>query len=124
MKTGRDAHVLIPPALVTKLQAVADQEHRSTADVVADALEGYLEARRWQLDAEQELAHARALGLPDDDVPLIPEYRESISAKITQGAAPCVRGRARTAKPSAPGWRRNSTSLSGKDIGEALHPIA
>jgi len=85
MKTGRDAHVLIPPALVTKLQAVADQEHRSTADVVADALEGYLEARRWQLDAEQELAHARALGLPDDDVPLIPEYRESISAKITQG---------------------------------------
>ena len=85
MKTGRDTQVSIPPALVSKLRAVAEQEHRSTAAVVADALENYLEARRWQLDAEQELAHARALGLPDDDVLVTPEFRQSIRQKITQG---------------------------------------
>ena len=85
MNPGSDTQVSIPAELVTKLQAAANEEHRSTADVVQDALEGYLEARRWQLDAEKALARARELGLPDDAEPLTPEYRQTIREKIAQG---------------------------------------
>jgi metal-responsive CopG/Arc/MetJ family transcriptional regulator len=42
MKSRSDTQVSIPPALVTELQAAADEEHRPTADVVRDALERYL----------------------------------------------------------------------------------
>ena len=85
MKPESNTQVSIPPALVTELQAAADEEHRSAAEVVRDALESYLEARRWRLSADQELARARELGLPDDEVPLTPEYRQAIREKIAQG---------------------------------------
>ena len=70
MSPGSSAQVLIPRGLATELQAAADEEHRSAAEVVRDALEGYLEARRWRLNADTEQARARELGLPDDDQPL------------------------------------------------------
>ncbi|HEY3847359.1 MAG TPA: hypothetical protein VGL95_09620 [Acetobacteraceae bacterium] len=85
MKSDSDTQVSIPPALVTELQIAADEEHCSVTEVVLGALEGYLEARRWRLDADQELARARELGLPDDDVPLTPEHRQIIREKIVQG---------------------------------------
>jgi predicted transcriptional regulator len=124
MKPGSETQVLIPPALATELQAAADEEHRPTADVVRDALEAYLEARRWRLSADKELARARRLGLPDDDVPLTEAHRQTMCEKIAQGSPPCARGREPTAKRSLPGWKQNSRSLSGKGVSEALHSIA
>jgi len=80
-----DTELTIPPALAAEIKAAAESEHRPAADVVREALENYLENRRWQQHAEQELSRARELGLPDDDVPLTSEYRQTIREKITQG---------------------------------------
>jgi predicted transcriptional regulator len=85
MKPGRSAQVLIPSGLATELQEAADEEHRSAAEVVRDALEGYLEARRWRLSADHEQARARQLGLPDDDVPLTDQHCQIMREKIAQG---------------------------------------
>ncbi|MGA3397707.1 MAG: hypothetical protein ABSC95_00700 [Acetobacteraceae bacterium] len=149
MKPRSSAQVLIPPGLAAELQAAADEEHRSAAEVARDALEGYLEARRWRLrrrakmnesimarrsvspvmptkvgihdfaaltqerrgwrafarhdeqgadrapiaavilahrlSADQELARARELGLPDDDAPLTDQHRQTVREKIAQG---------------------------------------
>ena len=86
MKPGSDTQVSIPPALVTELQAAADEDHRSTGAVVQEALEIYLEGRRWRVHCEQALARARELGLPNDDVRLTGEYRQVLREKIGQGA--------------------------------------
>jgi predicted transcriptional regulator len=85
MDPGGDAQVSIPPALATELQAAADEERRPATEIVRDALEGYLEARRWRLDADQELIRARELGLLEDDVPLTAEYSGAVSDKIARG---------------------------------------
>jgi hypothetical protein len=76
--------LMIPPALVAEIQAAANDEHRPAVDVVRDALVGYLENRRWQ-QREQDLQQARDLGLPDDDLPLTPEYRQTLHEKVAQG---------------------------------------
>jgi predicted transcriptional regulator len=83
----------IPPALAAAIQAVAEDEHRPAADVVRDALEGYLEGRGWRRRSEQELSRARELGLPNDDVPLTQEYRQTIREKIAEGLASAQQGR-------------------------------
>jgi predicted transcriptional regulator len=85
MNPGSSAQVLIPSGLATELQEAAEEEHRSAADVVRDALEGYLEARRWRLSGDQEQARARELGLPDDDVPLTDQHRQAMREKIARG---------------------------------------
>ena len=85
MKPSSDTQVSIPPTLIAEVQAAADEEHRPADDVVRDALESYLERRRWRLHSEQEEARARELGLPDDDVPLTAGYRQGIREKIAQG---------------------------------------
>lgn len=61
--------------------------------MVQEALKVYLEGRRWRLQCEQELARARELCLPDDDVPLIGEYRQLLREKIAQGAKSLREGR-------------------------------
>jgi predicted transcriptional regulator len=100
MKPGRHTQVSIPPALVAAVQAAADEEHRPTAAVVQEALEVYLEGRRWRLHSERELARARELGLPGDDVPLtdehrpaIDEYRQVLREKIAAGVRSLRQGR-------------------------------
>jgi hypothetical protein len=85
MKPGSNAQILILPGLATELQAAADEERRSAAEVVCDALEGYLEARRWRLSADKELARTRELDLPDDDVLLTEQPRQTMREKIAQG---------------------------------------
>jgi hypothetical protein len=84
MTQGDGISLTIHPALVAEIQAAAKDEHRPAVEVVRDALEGYLENRRWQ-QREQDLQQARALGLPDDDVAPSPEYRQTMHEKIAQG---------------------------------------
>jgi metal-responsive CopG/Arc/MetJ family transcriptional regulator len=81
--TSENELVSVPPALAAELRAVADEESRDAADVVRDALEDYREIRRWRQRTSQE--RARALGLPDDTVPLTAEYRQATREKIAQG---------------------------------------
>jgi hypothetical protein len=88
-----DTLVFIPPALVAEVQTIADEEHRPVADVLRDLLERGLGERRWKVHADQALAHARELGLPDDDVTLTDEYRQTLRAKIAQGAKSLREGR-------------------------------
>ncbi len=82
MKPGNDT-VSVPLALVAEVQAVADEEHRDAADVVRDALEDYLEARRWRQHTSRE--RAQVLGLPNDEERLTPEYRKAVREKIAPG---------------------------------------
>jgi predicted transcriptional regulator len=88
-----DTELTIPPALAAEIKTVAENEHRPAADVLREVLESYLESRRWQRHAEQELSRARKLGLPDDDVPLTSEYRQTIREKIAQGLQSARQGR-------------------------------
>jgi len=85
MNENGNAQVLIPPGLAAELLAAADEEHRPVAEVVRDALEAYLEARRWRLCPDQEQARARELGVPDDNMPLTRQNRQTVREKIAQG---------------------------------------
>jgi antitoxin ParD1/3/4 len=85
MKPARDTAIAIPPTLVAKIRNAANEENRSAADVLYDALELYLEARQWRRHSDHESACARALGLPDDEAVSTTEYRHNIREKIAQG---------------------------------------
>jgi predicted transcriptional regulator len=86
--TGDDiAPLAIPPDLLAEIQADAEKERRPAADVLRDALERGLDARRWEAHSGQEFQRARALGLPDTDQPTTSEYRQTLREKIAQGLA-------------------------------------
>ena len=87
-----DLDVAIPAALMAEMEAAADEEHRPVADVLRDAVDGYLENRRWRL-AEEDLKTAHKLGLTEDDMSPTDEYRRSIRDKIAAGLASAKAGR-------------------------------
>jgi predicted transcriptional regulator len=75
--TRKDDSPTIPPALLAEIQAAADEERRTATELLREAVEHYLENRRWQrlLAFGEEQAHS--LGLTEADVPrLIAEYRQ------------------------------------------------
>jgi len=83
--TGRDpapsdattALLRIPSSLGAKIQAAAEEEQRSSDDLVREAVERYLKERSWQRLLAYGEQQARSLGLTDADVPrLIEEYRQ------------------------------------------------
>jgi Arc/MetJ-type ribon-helix-helix transcriptional regulator len=78
MKTGDDNQsVKMPSSLLAEIQAAADEEHRTSDELVREAVERYLEDRRWQRLLAYGEQQARSLGLTDADVPrLIEEYRQ------------------------------------------------
>ncbi|MDE3016026.1 MAG: ribbon-helix-helix protein, CopG family [Pseudomonadota bacterium] len=66
----------VPSALRAAVQAMADEEHRSAAEVIREAVERYLEQRRWQKIFAYGEERARMLNLSETDIPrLIAEYR-------------------------------------------------
>ena len=87
-----DTDPLIPATLAAEIVAAASEEHRPVADVLRDAVVGYLENRRWR-SAEQDPQTARKLGLAEDDVRPTDEYRRSIGGKIAVGLASAMQGR-------------------------------
>ena len=92
MKSGSQAKLRLSESLAAEIQAAADEEHRPAAEVLRDAVIGYLENRRWRLD-EEDLRQARALGLADEDARPTDEYRRSIDDKIAQGLVSAPEGR-------------------------------
>jgi hypothetical protein len=53
---GGDTDLVIPPALAAEIQAAAEAEHRTAADLVKDALERYLTDRRERTSYTREEA--------------------------------------------------------------------
>lgn len=77
-----DADTLIPPELLPKIRKAAKEERRAPRELVGEALETYLEDRRRRLLYSEMEAHARVLGLTEDDVPrLIAEFRREARGK-------------------------------------------
>jgi hypothetical protein len=88
MKTsGGSTSLVLPPALLAEVQAVADAEHRPAAELLRDLVERGLSERRWKVHAEKERQHAIDLGIhdPADDEPMTDAYRQTIRGKIAQG---------------------------------------
>jgi len=78
MKMGDDSEsVRMPSSLLAEVQAAANEDHRSSDELVREAVERYLKDRRWQRLLAYGEERARSLGLKDEDVPrLIEEYRQ------------------------------------------------
>jgi predicted transcriptional regulator len=75
--SGDNKLVGMPPALLAKIQEAANAEHRTAEELVLEAVERYLEERRWQQLLAYGEERARSLGLAEADVPrLITEYRQ------------------------------------------------
>jgi hypothetical protein len=91
--TANGNSFVLPEALWAEVEAAARDDHRAVDEVVRDFIEHGLNERRWKAHATQEHARARAMGVPDDDVPVSDEYRRTIRAKIAQGMRSLREGR-------------------------------
>jgi hypothetical protein len=47
MKSEMPSDTLVPPGLLSEIQAAAAEEHRTPSDLVSEAIERYLSERRW-----------------------------------------------------------------------------
>ena len=75
--SGDNQFVGVPPALFAQIEEAAKAEHRTPEEVLQEAVERYLEDKRWQNLLVYGEQQARLLGLTDTDVPrLIDEYRK------------------------------------------------
>jgi metal-responsive CopG/Arc/MetJ family transcriptional regulator len=73
---AEETKIAIPPALLAEIQAAAEEEKRTPVEVLREAVERYLENRRWQQLVSYGRERARELGLTEEDVPrLIAESR-------------------------------------------------
>ena len=124
MNSDSSVQILIPPSLATELQAAAELEHRSPAEVVRDALAAYLEARRWRLKPIRSRLARVSLACPTMTCRSPNSTAKPCERESPRASAPCARERVPTAKHSSPGWGQNLRSSSGKGISEALHFIA
>ena len=76
MKPRENNPIAIPPALLEEIQEAADEDRRPAGEVLREAVERYLENRRWQRLFAYGEERARALGLTEADIPrLIEESR-------------------------------------------------
>ena len=74
MATGNS--ISLPEELMASIRSAAAAERRSVDEVLADAVQRYLEDRSWTRLFEYGGAKANALGIRESDVdPLIAQYR-------------------------------------------------
>jgi hypothetical protein len=92
VNSSGESGLTISATLAAEIQAAAGEEHRPAADVLKDAVTGYLENRRWRL-REENLRQARKLGLADDAGSMTDEYRRAIAEKIAEGIEQARQGR-------------------------------
>jgi metal-responsive CopG/Arc/MetJ family transcriptional regulator len=62
MKPGKDNLIAIPPALLAEIQAAANEEKRPAEEMLREAIERYLQNRRWQRLFAYGEERARELG--------------------------------------------------------------
>ena len=84
MKTSGDSDLVkMPSSLLAEVQELANEEHRTSEDLVCEAVERYLKDRRWQRLLAYGEQQARSLGLSDTDIPrLIEEYRRDTARAV------------------------------------------
>lgn len=70
MKPREDNPITIPPALA-EIREAADEERWPAGDLLREAVERYLENRRWQRLFVYGEERARALGLTKANIPRI-----------------------------------------------------
>lgn len=76
MKTVSQAFEF-PAGLLAQVEAVAQEEHRAPDELVREAVERYLDERRWQRVLAFGQEQARTSDLTEEDLPrLIAESRE------------------------------------------------
>jgi metal-responsive CopG/Arc/MetJ family transcriptional regulator len=74
MATGNS--ISLPEELLAGIKNVAEAEHRSVDDVLADAVQRYLDDRSWTRLLDYGAERAKALGLEESEVDrLIAESR-------------------------------------------------
>jgi len=68
MEPEKNLHAKIPPALLMEAENVAQAEHITLDDVLRQAVERYIEERRWQKVYQFGERQARKLGITAGDV--------------------------------------------------------
>jgi hypothetical protein len=77
MEPEKNLHAKIPPALLTEAEKAAKAQHITLDDVMQQAVERYLEDRRWQKVYQFGEQQARKLGIKERDIDrIIHERRE------------------------------------------------
>jgi metal-responsive CopG/Arc/MetJ family transcriptional regulator len=66
MATG--SSISLPEELLAGIKNAAEAEHRSVNDVLADAVQRYLEDRSWTKLLDYGAERAKALGIEESDV--------------------------------------------------------
>jgi hypothetical protein len=73
---SKDVHLSMPSALVVEMEEAAQAEGKTLDEITQDAMQQFLQDRRWQGLVAYGKGQARSLGLESDDVPrLIAEAR-------------------------------------------------
>ncbi len=76
MKTEKNLHASVPPALLTRAQEAAQDDHTTLDALVETALELKLQARRRQKLYAYGEGQARLVGIREEDVPrMVEEWR-------------------------------------------------
>lgn len=76
MVTPQTTITALPEPLQAELERAASAEDRSTGEMLAEAVTGYLKERSWQKLIQSARERTTALGLVEEDVPrLIAESR-------------------------------------------------
>jgi hypothetical protein len=85
----------IPPDLLAKIQAAAEEAHRSAGDMLRDVIERGLNAGAWQAHVAKEYQRAHEVGILEqgDGKPITDEYRQVIREKIARGVHSLREGR-------------------------------
>lgn len=78
MESEKNLHATIPPALLAKVEQVADAEHITVDELILDAVLRRLDAHEWRELLAFGERHARSLHLTEKDVlDVIAEVRRS-----------------------------------------------
>jgi len=78
MRSTKTLSVTIPPAMLSRAEALAKKENRTMSELVREALRHYERQRWWEETNAYGLARAAALGVnnEDDVVHAVHQYRE------------------------------------------------
>jgi len=85
MEPAKNLHANIPPALLTEAEKAAQAEQITLDEVMRQAVEHYLEERRWKEVYQFGEEQARKLGIKEGDVDrIIHERREKERERETK----------------------------------------
>ncbi len=85
MRTTKNISVTMPPAMLKEVERLAKKEHRTTSELIREALRRYQRDRRWEEINAYGRAKAQELGITEEDVvPLVKQFRKEQRAKVSR----------------------------------------